>query len=116
MNLRHIKNLAVLWPSRCCLSWRPVVPRLQYRVCAKSQLATTLDIPYRGWYRPRNRSQHRFHLRGRVRSPSIRGGLAVSWQMWVALGVFAGFLANVAFFSVSKSRSQLVQVWLTDRG
>ncbi|KAK8131603.1 metabolite transport protein YfiG [Apiospora sp. TS-2023a] len=31
--------------------------------------------------------------------PSIRGGLAVSWQMWVAFGVFAGFLANVAFFS-----------------
>lgn len=38
--------------------------------------------------------------------PSIRGGLAVSWQMWVAFGVFAGFLANVAFFSVSKPLSR----------
>ncbi|KAK8121404.1 hypothetical protein PG999_005524 [Apiospora kogelbergensis] len=42
--------------------------------------------------------------------PSIRGGLAVSWQMWVAFGVFAGFLANVAFFNFGELtwRLQLV--------
>ncbi|KAK7942452.1 uncharacterized protein PG986_011565 [Apiospora aurea] len=42
--------------------------------------------------------------------PSIRGGLAVSWQMWVAFGVFAGFLANVAFFNFGEMtwRLQLV--------
>ncbi|KAK8018783.1 hypothetical protein PG991_007973 [Apiospora marii] len=42
--------------------------------------------------------------------PSIRGGLAVSWQMWVAFGFFAGFLANVALFSFGEMtwRLQLV--------
>ncbi|KAK8013890.1 galactose-proton symport [Apiospora arundinis] len=42
--------------------------------------------------------------------PSIRGGLAVSWQMWVAFGVFAGFMANVAFFNFGELtwRLQLV--------
>ncbi|KAK3683242.1 hypothetical protein LTR37_020417 [Vermiconidia calcicola] len=28
----------------------------------------------------------------------IRGGLAVSWQMFTAFGIFLGFLANVAFY------------------
>lgn len=31
---------------------------------------------------------------------SIRGGLAVSWQMWVAFGIFLGFVANVAVYNV----------------
>ncbi|KAF2097009.1 MFS transporter [Rhizodiscina lignyota] len=29
---------------------------------------------------------------------AIRGGLAVSWQMWVAFGIFLGFVANVAVY------------------
>ncbi|OAP65430.1 hypothetical protein AYL99_01402 [Fonsecaea erecta] len=29
----------------------------------------------------------------------IRGGLAVSWQMWTAFGLFLGFIANAAFYS-----------------
>ena len=29
----------------------------------------------------------------------IRGGLAVSWQMWTAFGIFLGFLANVSFYN-----------------
>ena len=29
---------------------------------------------------------------------SIRGALAVSWQMWVAFGIFLGFVANVAVY------------------
>jgi hypothetical protein len=28
----------------------------------------------------------------------IRGGLAVSWQMFTAFGIFLGFVANVAFY------------------
>lgn len=31
----------------------------------------------------------------------IRGGLAVSWQMMTALGIFLGFAANVLVFDVS---------------
>ena len=30
--------------------------------------------------------------------PYIRGGLATSWQMFTAFGIFVGFLANVAFY------------------
>ena len=30
----------------------------------------------------------------------IRGGLAVSWQMFTAFGIFLGFLANVAFYDM----------------
>lgn len=30
---------------------------------------------------------------------SIRGGLAVSWQMWTAFGIFVGFTANVAVYN-----------------
>ena len=33
----------------------------------------------------------------------IRGGLAVSWQMWVAFGVFLGFVANVAVYDCGPS-------------
>ena len=29
---------------------------------------------------------------------SIRGGLAVSWQLWTAFGIFLGFMANVAVY------------------
>ena len=29
---------------------------------------------------------------------AIRGGLAVSWQMWTAFGIFLGFVANVAVY------------------
>ncbi|KIY03166.1 uncharacterized protein Z520_01633 [Fonsecaea multimorphosa CBS 102226] len=29
----------------------------------------------------------------------IRGGLAVSWQMWTAFGLFLGFIANAAVYS-----------------
>lgn len=29
----------------------------------------------------------------------IRGGLAVSWQMWTAFGIFLGFMANVAVYN-----------------
>ena len=32
--------------------------------------------------------------------PSIRGGLAVSWQMWTAFGIFLSFVANVAVYDV----------------
>ncbi|KIX00751.1 uncharacterized protein Z518_09816 [Rhinocladiella mackenziei CBS 650.93] len=31
--------------------------------------------------------------------PTIRGGLAVSWQMWVAFGIFLGFVANAAVYN-----------------
>ena len=31
---------------------------------------------------------------------NIRGGLAVSWQMWVAFGIFTGFVANIGAFYV----------------
>jgi hypothetical protein len=31
----------------------------------------------------------------------IRGGLAVSWQMWTAFGLFLGFVANAAVYHVS---------------
>ncbi|KAI1619771.1 MFS transporter [Exophiala viscosa] len=30
---------------------------------------------------------------------AIRGGIAVSWQMWVAFGIFMGFVANAAAYS-----------------
>ena len=30
---------------------------------------------------------------------TIRGGLAVSWQMWVAFGIFLGFMANLACYN-----------------
>lgn len=30
---------------------------------------------------------------------SIRGGIAVSWQMWTAFGIFLGFVANVAVYN-----------------
>ena len=33
--------------------------------------------------------------------PRIRGGLAVSWQMFTAFGIFVGFVANVAVYNVS---------------
>lgn len=32
---------------------------------------------------------------------SIRGGLAVSWQMWTAWGIFLGFVANLVLVNVS---------------
>lgn len=32
---------------------------------------------------------------------AIRGGLAVSWQMWTAFGIFLGFVANAAVYNVS---------------
>jgi len=31
----------------------------------------------------------------------IRGGLAVSWQLLTAFGIFVGFVANVAVYNVS---------------
>ncbi len=31
---------------------------------------------------------------------AIRGGLAVSWQMFTALGIFVAFVANVAVYNV----------------
>ncbi len=31
---------------------------------------------------------------------TIRGGLAVSWQMWTAFGIFVGFVANAAAYKV----------------
>jgi len=31
----------------------------------------------------------------------IRGGLAVSWQMCTAFGIFLGFVANAAVYKVS---------------
>lgn len=38
----------------------------------------------------------------------VRGGLAVSWQMFVAFGVFLGFVANVAVFNLASPwRAQL---------
>jgi sugar porter (SP) family MFS transporter len=33
--------------------------------------------------------------------PYIRGGLAVSWQMFTAFGVFLGFVANIAVYNLS---------------
>jgi sugar porter (SP) family MFS transporter len=33
--------------------------------------------------------------------PYIRGGLAVSWQMFTAFGVFIGFVANIAVYNLS---------------
>jgi MFS family permease len=30
----------------------------------------------------------------------IRGGLAVSWQMFTAFGIFVGFITNVAVYNV----------------
>ena len=40
----------------------------------------------------------------------IRGGLAVSWQMWTAFGIFMGFVANVAVYDQGSNtwRLQLV--------
>lgn len=37
----------------------------------------------------------------------IRGGLAVSWQMWVAFGVFIGFVANVAVYNYGPDQWRL---------
>lgn len=34
--------------------------------------------------------------------PYIRGGLATSWQMFTAFGIFVGFLANVAFYHLGE--------------
>jgi MFS family permease len=31
---------------------------------------------------------------------SIRGGLVMSWQMWVAFGIFLGLCANLALYNV----------------
>ena len=31
---------------------------------------------------------------------AIRGGLAVSWQMWCAGGIFIGFVANAVLYNV----------------
>ncbi|KAJ8095231.1 hypothetical protein PM082_010453 [Marasmius tenuissimus] len=31
---------------------------------------------------------------------SIRGGLVMSWQLWVAFGIFIGLCANLVFFNV----------------
>ena len=36
-----------------------------------------------------------------------RGGLAVSWQMWTAFGIFLGFLANVSFYNYGDSTWRL---------
>jgi hypothetical protein len=36
---------------------------------------------------------------------TIRGGLAVSWQMWTAFGLFVGFVANAAVYKVRGSFS-----------
>ncbi|CAK5278309.1 unnamed protein product, partial [Mycena citricolor] len=33
---------------------------------------------------------------------SIRGGLVMSWLMWIAFGVFLGFCANLAFFQMGR--------------
>lgn len=33
---------------------------------------------------------------------SIRGGLAMSWQLWTAFGTFLGFCANLAVYNVGK--------------
>jgi MFS family permease len=33
---------------------------------------------------------------------SIRGGLVMSWQMWVAFGIFLGLCANLALHGVGK--------------
>ncbi|KAF9653442.1 hypothetical protein BDM02DRAFT_3182955 [Thelephora ganbajun] len=33
---------------------------------------------------------------------SIRGGLVMSWQMWVAFGIFLGFCANLALYKVGR--------------
>lgn len=35
----------------------------------------------------------------------IRGGLAVSWQLWTAFGIFVGFVTNVAVYNVRIDRS-----------
>ena len=41
-------------------------------------------------------------------SPSyIRGGVSVSWQMWVAFGIFLGFVANVAVYNHGSSTWRL---------
>ena len=34
---------------------------------------------------------------------NIRGGLAVSWQMWTAFGIFVGFTANLLLYDVGAS-------------
>ena len=33
---------------------------------------------------------------------SIRGGLVMCWQMWVAFGIFLGFSANLALYRVGR--------------
>ena len=38
----------------------------------------------------------------------IRGGLAVSWQMFTAFGIFLGFLANVIFVMQYTGREELI--------
>lgn len=40
---------------------------------------------------------------------SIRGGLAVSWQMFTAFGVFLGFVANAAVYNVRSTCQVLVR-------
>jgi MFS family permease len=32
--------------------------------------------------------------------PQIRGALVMQWQMWTAFGIFVGYAADVAFYSV----------------
>ena len=34
---------------------------------------------------------------------NIRGGLAVSWQMWTAFGIFVGFTANLFLYNIGTS-------------
>ncbi|EXJ88907.1 hypothetical protein A1O3_01971 [Capronia epimyces CBS 606.96] len=34
-----------------------------------------------------------------VTPPLIRGGIAVSWQLWTAFGIFLGFVANTAVYN-----------------
>ena len=38
----------------------------------------------------------------------IRGGLAVSWQMFTAYGIFLGFLANVTLVSLYENHSSII--------
>ena len=41
---------------------------------------------------------------------SIRGGLAVSWQMFTAFGIFLGFVANVAFYGFEANTTWRLQL------
>ena len=43
--------------------------------------------------------------------PAIRGALVMQWQMWTAFGIFFGYVADLAFYSVPDSAGIVGLKW-----